>query len=371
MDAPGNEPRNEKNEIDRLRQEIDGVDSEILKLLNRRARVAIRIGKIKAEQKVDIHVPHREREVFERLEKENEGPFPHAAIRAVFREVMSASLALEHPLRVAYLGPKATFTHLACLKQFGLSANFVPVNSIKEIFAEVERGRADYGVVPIENSTEGVVNHTLDMFVDSPLKINAEVLLEVNHHLLSVTGRMEDIHRVYSHSQPIAQCSQWLENNLPQIPVIEVSSTARAAEMCMDDPSSSAIASELASKLYGLKIIKARIEDNANNFTRFLVIARGQSKRTGKDKTSIMFSVKDRVGALYHILRPFSEMEINLTKIESRPSRKKAWEYLFFVDMEGHVEDENIRTALSRLEEGCQFLKVLGSYPIAPAGNED
>ena len=353
------------DEMKNLRREIDGIDSEILKLLNRRAQLAIKVGKVKADRKADIHAPHREREIFDRLEKENEGPFPSEAIRAVFREIMSASLALEHPLRVAYLGPKATFTHLACMKQFGLSANFIPVASIKEVFGEVERSRADYGVVPIENSTEGVVNHTLDMFVDSPLKINAEVLQEVSHHLLSATGRMEDIARIYSHPHAIAQCSQWLENHLPRIPVIEASSTARAAEMCEEDSSSAAIASELASKLYNLKIAQSRIEDNVNNFTRFLVIGRGLAKRSGKDKTSIMFSVKDRVGALHQILRPFAELEINLTKIESRPSRKKAWEYLFFVDLEGHVEEEKVRNALARLEEGCQFVKVLGSYPAA------
>ncbi|MBI5198258.1 MAG: prephenate dehydratase [Nitrospirae bacterium] len=353
------------DEMDDLRREIDGIDSEILKLLNRRANLAIRVGKIKADRKTDIHAPHREREVYDRMEKENQGPLPPEAVRTIFREIMSAALALEHPLRVAYLGPKATFTHLACLKQFGLSANFIPAASIKEVFGEVERGRVDYGVVPIENSTEGVVNHTLDMFVDSPLKINAEVLQEVSHHLLSVSGRMEDVKRIYSHPHAIAQCSHWLESHLPHVPVVEASSTARAAEMSEEDPTAAAIASELASKLYGLKIIKARIEDHAHNFTRFLVIGRGQVKKTGKDKTSIMFSVKDRVGALYQILQPLADLEINLTKIESRPSRKKVWEYLFFVDLEGHVEEEKIQKALSRLEEGCQFLKVLGSYPVA------
>ena len=350
--------------LEELRKEIDRIDTEILMLLNERAKTAVEIGKIKKDEKMAAHVPHREREVYERLEKENKGPFPNEALRVVFREIMSASLSLEQPLRVAYLGPKATFTHLACMKQFGVFANYIPVNSIKEVFAEVERGRADYGVVPIENSTEGVVNHTLDMFVDSNLKITAEIQQEVSHHLLSVSGVMEDIKCVYSHPHAIAQCSGWIEKNLVRIPVVEVSSTARAAEMCTEDPAAAAIASELAAQLYGLKIIKNHIEDYTNNFTRFLVIAKNHVQKSGKDKTSVMFSVKDKVGALYSCLKIFTENGINLTKIESRPSRKKAWEYIFFVDLEGHIEDERITKALEGLEPQCVFLKVLGSYPV-------
>ena len=351
-------------ELEKLRKDIDRIDSEILRLLNERANAAIEIGKIKKEEKMAAHVPQRERQVYERLEKENQGPFPNEAIRVVFREIMSASLSLEQPLKVAYLGPKATFTYLACMKQFGVFANYIPVNSIKEVFTEVERGLADYGVVPIENSTEGVVNHTLDMFVDSNLKITSEILQEVSHHLLSLTGNLADIKCVYSHPQPIAQCSGWIEKNLANIPVVEVSSTARAAEMCTEDPSAAAIASELAAQLYGLKIIRSHIEDYSSNFTRFLVIAKNHVERSGKDKTSVMFSIKDKVGALYSCLKTFTDCGINLTKIESRPSRKKMWEYIFFVDIEGHIEDEKIKNALDKLEQQCTFLKVLGSYPV-------
>lgn len=351
-------------ELEALRTEIDKIDIEILGLLNKRTSYAIDIGRIKKEEKMAVHVPQREREVYERLEKENKGPFPNEALRVVFREIMSASLSLEQPLRVAYLGPKATFTHLACMKQFGFFANYIPVNSIKDAFAEVERGRADYGVVPIENSTEGVVNHTLDMFVESNLKITSEILQEVSHNLLSLTGVVEDIKCIYSHPQAIAQCSTWLEKNLPRVPVVEVSSTARAAEMCVDDSSAAAIASELASQFYGLKIINSHIEDRTNNYTRFLVIARNYVPRSGKDKTSIMFSIKDRIGALYGVLKAFTDFGINLTKIESRPSRKKAWDYVFFVDLEGHIEDEKIKKAMEGLEPQCIFLKVLGSYPV-------
>lgn len=354
-----------KDEMNRYREQIDHLDERILKLLNERAKVAIRIGKLKKESHSEIHAPNREREIYARLEKMNTGPFPTDAIRHVFREIISASLALEEPLKVAYLGPRATFTHMACMQQFGLSAMYIPVSSIREVFNEVERGRADYGVVPIENSTEGVVNHTLDMFMDSPLKIAGEILQEVSHHLLSKTGRLEDIKKIYSHPHAIAQCKAWLENNVHGLPILETYSTAKAAEMCVEDPSVGAIASEVAAKLYGLRIVKRRIEDNINNFTRFLVIAQKSPPPTGKDKTSVMFSIKDRVGALYEMLQPFAEYEINLSKIESRPSKKKAWEYIFYIDMEGHQDDPKVKKALEELRSHCLFLKVLGSYPVA------
>jgi chorismate mutase / prephenate dehydratase len=351
--------------IEALRKRIDSLDEKILDLLNERARIATEIGKQKKASKADLHAPIRELEIYDRLLQLNKGPFPDEALRAVFREIMSASLALEGPLKVAYLGPKATFTHLACLRQFGFSASYVPVNSIKEVFYEVERGREEYGVVPIENSTEGVVNHTLDMFIDSPLKIVAEVLQEVSHHIMNRSGKMEDVKRLFSHPHAIAQCRIWIENNLPHLPITEVSSTAKAAEYCVEDPSASAIASELAAQLYGLHIIQRRIEDNINNYTRFLVISQRNLSRTGRDKTSIMFTIQDRVGALYDMLRPFADYGINLTKIESRPSKKKAWEYIFFVDLEGHMEDEKVQLALKNLKAQCLFLKVLGSYPAA------
>lgn len=352
----------ELESIAQLRGEIDRIDEKILDLLNKRAKVVISVGRLKKKKNADFYTPSRETEIYLRLERINKGPFPNDSLRVVFREIISASLALEGPLKVAYLGPKATFTHLACIQQFGFSAAYTPVNSIKEVFSEVERGRADYGVVPIENSTEGVVNHTLDMFIDTPLKIYGEIMQEVSHHLLSKTGKISDIKRLYSHPHAIAQCKGWLEENLPGVPITEVYSTAKAAEICIEDPTAAAIASELAAKLYGLEIAKKRIEDNINNSTRFLVISKKSSERTGRDKTSIMFSVKDRVGALYDILRPFSQNDINLTKIESRPSRKKVWEYIFFVDLEGHNDDKKVRMALNELKEHTIFLKVLGSY---------
>ncbi|MGA2193535.1 MAG: prephenate dehydratase [Nitrospirota bacterium] len=353
------------SKIEELRKVIDEIDDQILDLLNRRSNLVIEIGRIKKEQKAELHVPNREKEIVDRLSAKNKGPFPNESLIAVLREVFSASLSLEQPIKIAYLGPRSTFTHQACIQRFGYSPQYVPVNSIKEVFAEVERGLAEYGVVPVENSIEGAVSYTLDMFMESNLKIAAEIMLEISENLMNKTGRMDDVKKVYSHPQPIAQCRGWLESNLKGVPVQEVSSTARAAEMAAEDTSAAAIASRLAADVYGLRIIKERIEDNINNFTRFLVISRTSPARTGHDKTSILFSVKDKAGALYEMLQPFADSGISLTKIESRPSRKKAWEYHFFVDMEGHFEDENVKTAIEELRKHCLFLKVLGAYPAA------
>jgi len=352
-------------DIQRYRREIDRIDDQILQLLNERSKNVLEIGRLKRESdsEANLHTPGREAEIFDRLTRQNTGPFPNDAIKPVYREIMSASLSLEGPQKVAYLGPQATFTHLASVQKFGSSAVYVPVHSIKEVFEEVERGRANFGVVPIENTTEGVVNHTLDMFVDSNLLIYGEVLQEVSHHLLSKADRVEAIKRIHSHPHAFAQCRHWLETNLPNVPLSDAPSTARAAEICVDDPSAAAIASELAAQLYGLKVLKSRIEDNINNFTRFLVLSKKAPERTGRDKTSVMLSVKDRVGALYDLIRPFASHGLNLTKIESRPSRRKAWEYIFFVDVEGHLEEERVKKALEEIKGRCLFMKILGSYP--------
>lgn len=370
VDTPSGPGANEASlahdkDIPHFRKNIDQIDDEILRLLNERSMSVVEIGKLKkqSDTEANLHTCRREAEIVERLTKQNAGPFPNEAIRSVYREIMSASLSLEGPQRVAYLGPRATFTHLACIQKFGNSAQYVSVNSIKDVFNEVERGRAHFGVVPIENSTEGVVNHTLDMFVDSNLLIYGEVLQEVSHHLLSKTGKLEEVKTIYSHPHAIAQCRQWLETNLPHMPVAEVPSTARAAELCAEDTSAAAIASELAGQLYGLKVLRSRIEDNINNFTRFLVLSQKPPERTGKDKTSVMLSVKDKVGALYDLLRPFASHGLNMTKIESRPSRRKAWEYIFFVDVEGHLEEDRLSKALEEIKGRCLFLKILGSYP--------
>lgn len=356
----------EQQHIEISRQEIDRLDDEILRLLNERSHHVIAIGKAKrqADPNALLHTPGREAAIVDRLTKLNTGPFPNDAIRPVYREIMSASLSLEGIQTVAYLGPSATFTHLAALGKFGQSAEYLPVSGIKEVFDEVERGRALYGVVPIENSTEGVVNYTLDMFIDSNLIIYGEVQQEISHHLMSKTDTVDSVKTIYSHPHALAQCRNWLESHVPHVAIRETPSTAGAAEKCAAEPDSAAIASELAAQMYGLKILKSRIEDNINNFTRFLVLCKHASDPTGKDKTSIMLSVKDRAGALYDLLRPFASNGINMTKIESRPSRRKAWEYIFFVDVEGHINDDRIRRTVDEIKSRCLFLKILGSYPM-------
>lgn len=348
-----------------LRAEIDRLDDEILSLLNRRAQAVIEVGKIKSEQNLQFYVPEREVEILRRLSASNRGPFPGHALKAIYREIISASLALEKPLSVAFLGPRATFTHLACLKHFGESADYVPQINVSEVFEAVERGVADFGVVPIENSSEGIVSNTLDMFVDHNLLICGEILVEVAHDLLSVTGDIEHVKKVYSHPHAIAQCRGWLERNLRSVPVFDVESTARAAELAADDPSAAAVAGEAAAKIYGLKSIRKRIQDNTNNFTRFIIIGKIAPKRTGNDKTSILFAARDEVGALHLMLEPFAKNQVNLTKIESRPVKTKAWEYLFFLDMEGHISDDPVAKAVDELRVRAQYLKILGSYPRA------
>lgn len=349
-------------DLNSLRRQIDDIDSKLVKLLNERAGKVLGIAKIKKRDGMDYYSPGRERNLMERLIKENKGPLSRETLSEIIQLILRTSLSLEKKLKVVYLGPPATFTHLAAIENFGKEVDLVPAKSINEIFAAVEKKQADFGVVPVENSTEGVVSHTLDMFLDSSLKICAEMILEISHHLLG-KGSLKEIRKVYSHPQSFAQCRGWLEENLPGVRLIETQSTAKAAQLATKEAEAGAIASEAAASLYGLKIIASHIEDLSNNYTRFLVIGRGYSERSGQDKTSILFSIKDRVGALYDMLSPFRRYKINLTKIESRPTRRRAWEYVFFLDFLGHKDDENVRKALAELEEKCFFLKILGSYP--------
>ncbi len=353
------------SELKKLRVLIDEIDHKILDLLNKRAGIALDVGKTKQSNKLNIHSPVREKEILSRLRKTNPGPFPNEALKLIYEEILSASLSLQQPLKVAYLGPSATFTHLAASRRFGSSTEYIPESTIKAVFESVYRGKAQYGVVPVENSTEGVVNYTLDMLIDSDLKIAFEIMLEISHNLLSKTGKKKDVKKIYSHPQAKAQCRDWLENNFPDTSIVEELSTAAAAKRVAKDASSAAVASELAASVYNLKFIEKGIEDYKTNFTRFLVIAKDSTKKTGKDRTSVMFSIKDRPGALYSILRSFSRHKINLTKIESRPSRRKAWEYIFFVDMVGHIEDKGVKKAINEVTKECLYLKVLGSYPSA------
>jgi chorismate mutase/prephenate dehydratase len=354
--------------LTQLRKEIDAIDDEILKLLNRRATLALKVGESKVKSRKSIYAPDRERRIYGRLNKLNKGPLPRQAIRNVFGEIISASRSLEQTLKVAFLGPVATFTHQACMQHFGLSAEFVAKNDISDVFNDVARGKADFGVVPIENSSEGVVSHTLDMFVSSDLKIYAEVLLEVSLALLNKSGRLCDIEKVSSHPNPIAQSRGWLKDNLPGVPVYDISSTAKAASEASKDPKSAAIASVAAANIYDLRVVEEKIEDNINNFTRFLVIGKEDAKKSGMDKTSIMFAIKDISGALYRILQPFAKRGISLTKVESRPVKEKAWEYIFFLDMEGHISDVNLKESIDELSGLCSFVKILGSYPKSHQG---
>lgn len=352
-------------ELNELRAEIDKIDSQIVELLNKRTSVVLKVSKAKKDKHLNLYAPEREREILERLKKLNTGLFPDDALKTIYKEILSASLSLQQPLKVAYLGPPATFTHLAARRQFGLSTEYLSETTIKGVFESVSRGNAHYGVVPIENSTEGVVNYTLDMFIDSDLQIASEIMLEISHNLLSRTGKINKIKKIYSYPQATAQCRGWLEQNLPGALIMVEPSTAAAAKKAARDDSSAAIASELAANVYKLKFVRKGIEDYKANYTRFLVIGKEYSPKTGKDKTSIMFSVKDKPGALYSILRPFSNYKINLTKIESRPSKRKAWEYIFFVDMAGHIQDKNVKKAIDEVKKECLYLKILGSYPSA------
>ena len=350
-------------ELSFYREKIDEIDAEILRLLNERAKHVISVGEIKKKNGSPLWVPARELAIFERLKNINTGPLPVSAIKPIFREIISASLSLEEVQKVAYLGPEGTFTNLAGIKHFGLSAKLIPVRTIPEVFEGVDKGRFACGIIPVENSLEGVVNHTLDMFMNSGLVIMGEIYVEIIQNLMSLTGRMEDISAVYSHPNAIGQCRQWLSKHIPDIPVFEIESTARAAEMAKNDETIAAIGSETAEIVYNLKVIERGIEDGIGNFTRFLIIGKTPTDPTGKDKTSLMFAVSHTSGALYRALEVFSRGGINMTKLESRPSKIKAWEYLFYTDIEGHKDAEPIKSVLAEFGKNVPLMKILGSYP--------
>lgn len=344
------------------RQAIDTLDAQIVKLLNERTQHVLAIGEIKRKSGDEIYAPHRERAVLNRIVKLNAGPLTNDGLRSIYREVMSASLALEKSLTVAYFGPEATFTHQAAIRRFGGSLNYSAQKTIGDVFAEVSRRRADYGVVPVENSTEGVVTHTLDMFVESDLKIVSQLVMPIQHCLVSRTPR-EKLKRVFSHPQALAQCRGWVREHLPQAEIIEASSTTRAAELAAAEPNAGAIASALAAERYRLDILASDIQDNPGNATRFLVLGRTCPPATGNDRTSLMVGVAHKVGALHSALAAFRKYRINMTKIESRPSKRRAWEYFFFIDVDGHETDAKVAKALRLLGDHCNFVKILGSYP--------
>lgn len=357
----------DQDKLGDLRAKIDEIDEKVLKLISKRASYAIKVGETKAAGNKLVYVPERERAIYKRLTALNDGPLSDEAVRNIFCEIISASRSLEKRLEVAFLGPYATFTHQAAMRHFGRAADFQPRNLISEVFDMVERDKADFGVVPVENSTGGVVSGTLDMFIDSELTIYSEVLMKISLCLVSKTGKVKDIKRIVSHPNPISQSRGWVKEHFPAAEIVECSSTAMAAEQASRDKSTAAIASEAAAEIYGLKVIERSIEDGKSNLTRFLVIGKKDAGRSGNDKTSLLFTVKDASGALHRILKPFAEKSINLTKIESRPARKRAWEYVFFLDMDGHIEDRNVREAVDQLSALTSFIKILGSYPKAGA----
>lgn len=348
-----------------IRRKIDLTDKEILKSLNKRASLILAIAKIKKKKDLPIYTPSREKEVYEKLKALNKGPIEDKSLKAIYREIMSSALNLEKPMRVTYLGPKATFTQMAAIQKFGESVDYVECKSISDVFTEVERGRADYGVVPIENSIEGAVNHTLDMFIESELRICSEIYLSIRHHLLSNHKKLSSIKKVYSHQQVFAQCRMWLEKNLPNAKLSSCVSTTEAAVLAMSGKGRAAIASKLAAEEYSLRILARSIEDSSHNVTRFLIIGEQEATPSKDDKTSIVFSLKDKVGVLHDALVPFKKNGINLTKIESRPSKRRAWKYYFFVDLEGHIKMKKVEQALKKLEKTCKFFKILGSYPVS------
>lgn len=348
-------------DLQTVRERIDRIDSRLVKLLNERACEVAHIGALKRRHKTSSYAAQRETAILKRLKQLNAGPMSQTDIDAIFREIMSVCRSLQEPLHVAYFGPEGTNTHLAAVKNFGKAVTYVSCERISDVFDAVERGEVSYGVVPIENSTEGVVNYTLDMFFTSSLQICAEVTLPIAHTLMATTRGPYT--KIYSHPQVLAQCRSWLASHYPHTVLVPVSSTAKAAMMARAHARTACVGNAILSQIYGVRVIAGNIEDFASNMTRFLVVAKHDSGPSGCDKTSLLFAIKDKIGALYEVLRTFKSLGINLTKIESRPSRKKIWEYYFFVDIAGHRTSSVCQKALASLERHCVFVKLLGSYP--------
>ena len=352
-------------DLKKIRKKIDFLDKKIVDILSQRVSLALEVAKIKKEENKPFYSPDRESRILKRLEKINPGVVPSEYLKDLFSQIMALSFSLSGNFKVAYLGPVATFTHLAAIKKFGKNTEFIPCVGIDEVFFNVSRQKARYGVVPVENSIEGAVNYTLDMFVDSDLKICAEIVLEITHSLMAKKNIkvLKGIRKIYSHPQVFSQCRGWLQENFPRAELVPCSTTARAAELAKRNKDSACIGNKAVASVYGLGVLAEDIGDKVFNITRFLVISREDALPTGNDKTSLIFSIKDRVGALYDALYSFRKNRVNLTKIESRPSKKKVWDYYFFVDLEGHRNASKVKQSLESLEKKAQFVKILGSYP--------
>lgn len=347
-----------------LRDAIDAVDRQLVTLLNERARLAQQVGRVKQSANAPVYRPEREAEVLRKIVSFNRGPLTDAALTGVYREIISACRALERPLHVAYLGPAGTFSELAMIRQFGSGVHGEPCVSIDEVFRSAEAGSADFAIVPVENSTEGAVSRSLDLLLITPLKILAEVSVPVRHHLLTLSATLEGVQRIVSHPQTFGQCSGWLNLHLPTLERISVASNAEAARLAASDPTTAAIAGENAATLYGLQIAASHIQDDPQNRTRFVVLGRQETQPTGRDKTSLILSVPNRAGAVYHMLTPLAQHGVSMTRFESRPAKLGAWEYYFYVDIEGHERDPRVAAALAALREVCAYYKSLGSYPM-------
>ena len=364
---PVKAPAANPQKLQEVRAQIDGIDRQIQELITQRATWASKVRAAKGEMRaaVEYYRPERESQILRRVLDRNQGPLSNEVLLRLFREIMSACLAQQEPLKVGFLGPEGTFSQQALHKHFGHSARSLPLASIEEVFQEIESGNADFGVVPVENSGQGTIQSTLDMFLTSKLRICGEVELRVHQHLLSRTGRLEDIERVYSHPQSLAQCKAWLRANLPHADKIAVSSNAEAARRARIADDAAAIAGETAGHVYGLKVLAGPIEDRQDNTTRFLVIGREYFSPSGHDRTSLLVFVRDQPGALYNVLSPFAKHGVSMNRIESRPAHSGRWQYVFFIDVSGHVEDDNVAMAMSELGEYASDVVVLGSYPVA------
>jgi chorismate mutase/prephenate dehydratase len=357
----------EYDALQAIREQIDSIDQLIQDLLNQRTAMAQEVARIKIAEgaDTDFYRPEREAMVLRRVIERNQGPLPANEMARLFREIMSACLATEKPLQVAYLGPEGSFTQVAAMKQFGGSVELEAMSTIADVFHAVESGKANYGIVPVENSTEGMVTHTLDRFISSPLKINGEVTLRIHHNLLSSADNLEQISTVYAHPQALGQCRQWLSQFLPQCELVPMSSNSEAAKKVKENKAAAAIAATQAADIYGLSILASNIEDEMDNTTRFIVIGTQHVGPSGADKTALLVSTKNKPGALQMLLKPLAESGISMTRIESRPARTGIWEYVFFIDIEGHCEDIALATALKQLEQESSMCRVLGSYPKA------
>ncbi len=350
-------------DLKELREAINKVDLQILELIKERSEFVEQVGKFKHQTSGKIYVPEREKQIFEKLRTNNRSKISSEAIISIFTEIISACRSLEKPMTISFLGPESSYTHSAAVKQFGSSVEFKPEISIDEVFYNVEKNFSDFGVVPIENSTEGAVNYTLDKFIDSDLKIVAEVEEKISHSLLSNEDSIENITKVYSHPQALAQCKKWLTLELKNAELIEVNSTSYAAKLASETPGSAAISSKLAAVKYSLNTLASSIEDSSSNTTRFLVIGKNINEKSGFDKTSVMFSPQEEVGSLYNCLKFFYDNSINLSMIESRPNKKSPWKYIFFIDFEGHFSDEKVQSAFNGIKGVSTEFKILGSYP--------